>query len=105
MTKTVSVVTKSKGLVAVAPLHKLFRRYRCSLPHGVAKLGTNIPFLIQLSTFTDDEILFPKDTYVGICDATLNEQYVFVVGGDLARNQSTNKEDRAALHLKKKAEN
>ena len=62
------------------------------------------PFLIQLSNLADCEILLPKGTNIGICNATVNEQYVFVVELDLARNQSTNKEDLAALHLMKKAE-
>ena len=74
------------------------------MPHGVAEVGQNIPFLIQLSNFTDDEILWPKGTNVGICDDARNEQYVFSVEGDLDRNQSTSKEDLAALHLTKKAE-
>ena len=69
----------------------------------MAKTRPNISFLIQLSIFLDYEILLLKGTNIGICDATLNEKYLLSVENALHRDQSTRKEDRAALYLTKKA--
>ena len=70
----------------------------------MAEVHSNITSLIQLSNFTDDEIFLLKGKNVGIFDATPNKQYVLSVKGELDGNQSTSKEDRAVLHLTKKAE-
>ena len=102
--RTLSAATYAKDIVAVEPLRKLYESHRCSMPHRVAEVCPNIPFQIQLSNFTEDEILIPKSTNVGICDVILNELYVLSVKGDLDRNQYMIREGRAALHLKKKAE-
>ena len=68
------------------------------------KSAQNTLFQIQLSGLTNDVILLPKSTNIGVCDSTLNEKHLYPVESSLDRNQSMSTEDRAAMELTKRAE-
>ena len=73
------------------------------MSHDVSPLRPKVPFLIELSYFTEDIVKLPEGCNVTICDGALKDVQVISVDTDCTTAHSLRKEEHATLHPPKKA--